>query len=419
MSLDPLPTGWTFVPLGELRAPGDHKFVGGPFGSDLTTADYVSGPGVPVIRGTNLGGKESRFVDEGFVFVTEQKAEELVRNSAYPGDVIFTQRGTLGQIGIIPKDSRFERYVISQSQMRLTPDASRVDSRYLYYYFRAPMTLDCLLSRALSTGVPHINLGILRDFPVMLPPIAQQQRIAAILDKADALRAKRRAALAQLDALTQSIFLEMFGDAQGNSKDWPVCRVSEYVAEFQGGKSLESEGDQVAPVRNRVLKISAVTGMRFAPRESKPVPDTYTPPIEHFVRHGDLLFSRANTTELVGAVAYVRETPGNLLLPDKLWRFVWRDPASVEPIFVWALFQTPAIRREIERRATGTSGSMKNISQEKLFGISTILPPVSIQREFAARLASVDRVRVDQAMSSNRLDTLFASLQHRAFRGEL
>jgi type I restriction enzyme S subunit len=159
--------------------------------------------------------------------------------------------------------------------------------------------------------------------------------------------------------------------------------------------------------------------MKYLAHESKPVPDSYKPPKEHFAKRGDLLFSRANTTDLVGAVAYVENTPPNLLLPDKLWRFVWRKPSSIEPLFIWALFQTPTLRREIGRRATGTSGSMKNISQEKVFGIRTILPPTSLQREFARRVRVLERLKTTQRASLAELDALFATLQHRAFRGEL
>jgi len=240
-----------------------------------------------------------------------------------------------------------------------------------------------------------------------------------VLDQAEALRANRRAALAQLETLTQSLFFDLFGDASDNPKRWPVLPVSEYVARFEGGKSIEAESDENAVTRNRVLKVSAVTGMRFLPQESKPVPDAYEPPPEHFAKVGDLLFSRANTTELVGAVAYVHTTPPNVLLPDKLWRFVWRQPAIVEPLFVWALFQTPALRREIERRATGTSGSMKNISQEKVFGISTILPPLTLQRDFVRRLAAVEKLKTAHRASLAEMDALFASIQVRAFQGEL
>jgi len=291
----------------------------------------------------------------------------------------------------------------------------RVESRFLYHFLR---TVD-FYALASATTVPALRKGDLERLQVPLPLLPEQRRIAEILDKADALRAKRRAVVAKLDSLTQAIFVDMFGDPATNPKGWPIRAVAEYVAEFQGGKSIEAEADDVFPTRNRVLKVSAVTGAVFLPSESKPVPDDYVPPQEHFVRQGDLLFSRANTTELVGAVAYVYRTPTNILLPDKLWRFVWHDPNLVEPLFIWALFQTAPVRFEIRRRATGTSGSMKNISQEKLLGIHTLLPPIDAQREFVRRLSGVNALQERQRSSLVTADTLFSSLQYRAFRGEL
>jgi type I restriction enzyme S subunit len=91
----------------------------------------------------------------------------------------------------------------------------------------------------------------------------------------------------------------------------------------------------------------------------------------------------------------------------------------MDPRFVWALFQQRDVRREISGRATGTSGSMKNISQEKVLGISTIVPPLSLQREFARRIAAVEQLKTAQRASLSQIDALFACLQHRAFRGEL
>jgi type I restriction enzyme S subunit len=270
-----------------------------------------------------------------------------------------------------------------------------------------------------GTGQPFIKPSDVKAHRVFLPSLKEQRRIAEVLDRAEALRAKRRAALAQLDTLTQVIFLDMFGDPATHPRGFEIRPVSDYVAAFEGGKSLEAEAGDGAVTRNRVLKVSAVTGMKYNPHESKPVPDSYQPRIEHFVRDGDLLFSRANTSELVGAVAYVEQTPPNILLPDKIWRFVWREPQLVDPLFVWALFQTPHMRHEIGRRATGTSGSMKNISQEKLLGIRTILPDIQEQREFSRRFLSAQRLSRTYQESALSMDSLFTSLQHRAFNGEV
>ena len=332
------------------------------------------------------------------------------------GDIVICEGGEAGRAAIW--DGRLPDLKFQKAIHRVRP-GPRLHNRFFVHRLMADHQNGRLGDYLTGATIKHFTGQDLARYEFPLPPLAEQRRIAEVLDRAEALRAKRRAALAQLDSLTQSLFLDLFGDDGTNSKKWPVRAVADYVREFQGGKSIESESGENVITRNRVLKVSAVTGMKFLAHESKPVPDSYEPPKEHFAKAGDLLFSRANTTELVGAVAYVESTPPNVLLPDKLWRFVWRDPATIEPLFVWALFQTPTLRREIGRRATGTSGSMKNISQEKLFGIRTILPPISLQREFARRVTAVEALKTAQRASLAELDALFATLQHRAFRGEL
>jgi len=338
-----------------------------------------------------------------------------------PGDVLFV-RSSVKESGVgWPAIFKGHSEPVTNCGflIRARQTKPKLDPKFFVHYLRQDHVRTQMISRAGKVAITNINQERLGSLKIPLPPLAEQRRIAEVLDRAEALRAKRRAALAQLDSLTQSLFLDLFGDDGANPKKWPVRAVADYVREFQGGKSIESESGENVTTRNRVLKVSAVTGMKFLAHESKPVPDSYEPPKEHFAKPGDLLFSRANTTELVGAVAYVESTPPNVLLPDKLWRFVWRDPAAIEPLFVWALFQTPTLRREIGRRATGTSGSMKNISQEKVFGIRTILPPIELQREFARRVTAVEALKTAQRASLAELDALFATLQHRAFRGEL
>jgi type I restriction enzyme S subunit len=141
--------------------------------------------------------------------------------------------------------------------------------------------------------------------------------------------------------------------------------------------------------------------------------------MSHFVRAGDLLFSRANTTELVGATSYVFETPPNLLLPDKLWRFIWKDIRTVEPLFVWWLFQASSVRRELGTLATGTGGSMKNISKPKVMTLKVPVPPFPLQKEFVQRMMEIREMENRQSFTQERLDDLFQSMLHRAFNGDL
>lgn len=178
-----LEPGWLLVTVDQIKGKTENACAGGPFGSTLTRTDYVSEPGVPVIRGNNLVADRGVFRDEDFVFVTERKAEELKRSLAFPGDVVFTQRGTLGQVAQIPRSARYSKYVVSQSQMKVTVNEEIVHPTYVLHYFLSPRARLDLESRTLQTGVPHINLRILRGFPVVLPPLDLQRRFAALVSR--------------------------------------------------------------------------------------------------------------------------------------------------------------------------------------------------------------------------------------------
>ena len=262
-----------------------------------------------------------------------------------------------------------------------------------------------------------VGRDALLSLNIPLPTLAEQRRIAAILDHADALRIKRREALGLLEELTQVIFLEMFGDPVHNDRSWTPAAVADLVAGFSSGRNLVGHDGSDGSLR--VLKVSAVTSLTYRENESKPLPSGYLPPSEHMVRPGDLLFSRANTSELVGATAFVHATDGRTALPDKLWRFCWHSDRQVAPRYVEKLFQQPAFRRKISERATGSSGSMKNISREKVLSIPVGIPPGALQFEFQRRLEQIHTVEVMHRNALAQLDGLFGSLQSRAFRGEL
>jgi len=199
---------WPKVKIDSIKADGNYSLVGGPFGSNLITRDYVD-EGIPVIRGNNLS--DDRLFDEtDFVFVTEEKANQLQSNNSYPGDLIFTQRGTLGQVGIIPRDSHFQRYVISQSQMKLTVNLKKAHPRFVYYFFRQPTTIQEIKNRASSSGVPHINLRVLKDFEIPLPSLEVQHTIASILSTYDDLIENNLRRIKLLEESARLLYKEWF-----------------------------------------------------------------------------------------------------------------------------------------------------------------------------------------------------------------
>jgi type I restriction enzyme, S subunit len=199
---------WRTAKLVDVAAKQRWALNGGPFGSKLSRQHY-SERGVPVIRGTNLSGA-SKFSFDDFVYVSEEKADELRANNARPGDLIFTQRGTIGQVGLIPFDSPIPRFVISQSQMKLTVDPGQVDALFLYYFFSAAETVQEIKNLAFAAGVPHINLDILRKFEAPIPPLALQRRIAGILSAYDELIENSQRRIRILEKMARALYREWF-----------------------------------------------------------------------------------------------------------------------------------------------------------------------------------------------------------------
>lgn len=171
-----VPNGWCVVSVGELCS----RVAMGPFGSDIKTDNFVEA-GVPVVRGSNL---VDGFVEEAFVFLTEQKADELRNANAFPGNIVITHRGTLGQVGLIPIGSRFPRYVVSQSQMLLAVDMAVATPRYLYEFLRSAFGQHSLLANTSQTGVPAIARPTtsVKAIRIVKPPIEVLRGFDKVVD---------------------------------------------------------------------------------------------------------------------------------------------------------------------------------------------------------------------------------------------
>ncbi len=229
-----IPEEWGCPRVREAASKASHSIVGGPFGSDLVSADYVD-TGTPVIRGQNMG---STFVSGDFVFVSGKKARALSANLARAEDIIFTQRGTLGQVSIVPHGS-FENYLISQSQMKLSLDRARHDPRFVHHYFLSLPGQKQIVTSAIQTGVPHTNLGILRTYRFPAPTLPEQRAIATALSDVDGLLGGLDRLIAKKRDLKQAAMQQLLtGQTRlpGFHGEWEVKRLGD-LAKIQRGAS--------------------------------------------------------------------------------------------------------------------------------------------------------------------------------------
>jgi type I restriction enzyme S subunit len=201
---------WQLYSLAQVALDGKNGLVDGPFGSNLPEQLYTVS-GVPVIRGSNLSKGKERFRDAEFVYVSDATATILSRSQCLPRDIVFTKKGTLGQLGFIPLN-KHPIYLLSSNQMRMRVDPSVADPEFVYYYLAQPTSIEKIIRDSEHTGVPKINLTYLREFPIRLPSLPVQIEIVSVLRALDDRIALLRETNTMLEAIAQALFKSWFVD---------------------------------------------------------------------------------------------------------------------------------------------------------------------------------------------------------------
>lgn len=300
---------------------------------------------------------------------------------------------------------------LNQRVCRISAKNGHLDEGFLFYFL--PAELKRIEAQTSFATVKHLSAKQIREIAIPLPPLPEQRRIAAILDQADALRTKRRAALGQLDEMAQAIFVEMFGDPIENPRRFPSMRLGTLVDESRG---ISYGIVQRGPDRDTgvaVLRISDIAGGKVNQTKLK----ITTPEIAGRFRRtclvgGELVISIRGTVGLVAAVP-------SSLAGANVSREIAVIPLKrgVSRTFVRDLIRTDGAQRHIVADVKGVAQS--GINLEDLRELPVIQPPVHLLTEYERRIAEYEKIEMKASISMDSLDTLFASLQHRAFRGEL
>ncbi|KAB1501318.1 hypothetical protein F7230_09650 [Corynebacterium sp. 320] len=349
------------------------------------------------IKDMNQGSALSSTAEQ----ITDLAVEETRPRLCDPGTVLFSFKLTIGKVGV----SKIPLYTNEAIAALLPKDRASLSNGYL---FHAMSHYGANLEGSRAVMGQTLNKKSLGQVEFPLPPLEEQHRIAVLLDETVHNVQATQNELSNLLLLKQSE-IERFILGK------PQCPLSHYVEGISSGKSLkEATSDNV---RNRVLKVSSVTTGEFLPEESKPLPDDYEPAPQHAVSRGDILVSRANTMELVGASALIKGDFSNLYLPDKLWRLELKDTA--DPSALVGILQHRQVRARISAKATGSGGSMKNITQSAFLQIQVPELSSTEQHALAATIQGIEYVTGRLQEKLGLLKQLQAVLSTRAFQGEL
>jgi type I restriction enzyme S subunit len=380
--------------VGDIAAPGRNSLVGGPFGSNLVGRDYTS-HGIPVIRGTNMG--QGRWVAGDFVFVSLEKADSLAANLARPGDLVFTQRGTLGQVALVP-ETPYQRYLISQSQMKLTVDPQKASALFLYYVFMSAEQQAYIRQNAIQTGVPHTNLGILRDTPLVLPPLPEQRSIAHILGTLDDKIELNRRTNETLEAMARALFKSWFVDfdpvrakVDGRQPDgMDAAAAALFPSEFEESELGEiPKGWRVAPLPDvidvnpshplRKGEVAPYLDMANMPMRGHSPDDVVARAFGSGMRfmNGDTLVARITPCLENGKTAFVDFLEAGQVGWGSTEYIVLRPKPPLPDEFAYCLARTTEFRDFAIQSMTGSSGRQR-VPAESLSHFSVVAAPKPI-----------------------------------------
>ncbi|MFF3825619.1 restriction endonuclease subunit S [Streptomyces griseus] len=358
----------------------------------------------------DLSDLQGKCIDDTPRKITEAGLRSCAASVLPEGSVLFSSRAPIGHVAIntVPMAT-------NQGFKSLIPDRGRADANYLYHWLKAHRSyLDSLGNGATFKEVSKV---VVSKVAVPLPPLDAQRYIAQVLDHVDGLRAKRRGALALLDDLAQSIFLDMFGTPD---LAWPCVTVNDIAKDVKGsirtgpfGSQLLHEefvdsGVPVLGIDNAVTNEFAWQGRRFITEEK------YKKLARYRVYPGDVLIT------IMGTCGRCAVVPDDIpiAINTKHLCCITLEPSKCLPEFLHSYFlMHPGSLRYLRQTAKGAI--MAGLNMALIKDLPIVLPPISEQRVFVDRVESAKKAKAANMAHLAELDALFSSLQHRAFRGEL
>ena len=370
---------------------------------------YISENGARVIRITNV--QKGKIVDNDPKLYPFSELDKLEAYKIFEGDILMSLTGNVGRVGRFPKEL-LPAY-INQRVCRVMPKNEKLDTNFLFHFLNSDVFENEAIKN--SAGAAQLNLSTkwLGDFEIPLPNLATQQRIAAILDQADAIIQNNRAIVQKYDALTQSLFLDMFGDPVKNEKGWEKVKGS-LIYQVKG--RVGWKGYKKTDLRESGAYVIGATHIdKFGYINlTNPVyisDEKFLESPEIIIEKNDLIFvQRGNTIGKIGLVRDVLEratiNPVVVILRPK-----------VSPYFLLYLLLNKSILNKIIEINSGSAQPM--ITQNSMNEYQFINPPIELQNLFAERVAVIEAQKQQAQLELAKSEELFQSLLQRAFKGEL
>lgn len=391
-------TRFHMVPLAECC-----KIVSGATPS--TSVDAYWDGEIPWATPKDLSDLEGLHISRTGRTITQSGLNSCAATILPAGSVLFSSRAPIGYAAIntVPMAT-------NQGFKSLVPKSERLHAGYLLHWLRTNRKY--LESLGNGATFKEISKATMARIEIPLLPVEEQCRIAVILDKADKLRAKRKEALALLDSMAQSIFVEMFGDPVANPKQWPAGMLADFVSEMQYGPRFYNETYSSNGIRIvRITDLDASGTLDFDAMPKMSIDEEAHG--QFILQAGDVIFARTGAT--VGKVALISESDPPCIAGAYFIRM--RFGEKVLPEYALAVLQSKSIQALVAKQSR--QAAQQNFSGPGLRRLPMPLPPLHLQTRYKERVESMKKEIAIHRQSMSGLNAMFESLQHHAFRGDL
>ena len=345
--------------------------------------------------GYPIVGLEHLIPEEITLTAWNEGSENTISKMFRKGNVLFgRRRAYLKKAAVAPFDG-----ICSGDITVIEAKPDRILPELLPFIIQNDDLFEFAVGKSAGSLSPRVKWEHLKNYEFELPDMGKQKELAELLWAMDNTKKSYQKLIAATDELVKSQFIEMFGDPVKNPFGWPTMTLDQATKEIVSGQCLNGDAGKLQPGQKAVLKVSAVTYGSFDANEYKVLRDTKQITKGVYPQKGDLLFSRANTREYVGATVLIDQDYPELMLPDKLWKLIFKH--EIMPMFAKQFLSHPEIRKVLSSMATGTSGSMYNISMEKLKRLEIIVPNINQQKEYIHFVEQSDKSKFAAQSCSN------------------
>lgn len=369
--------------------------------------------GIPFLRIQNLSNKTISL--KNVLFIDEKTHNTLKRSVIKPRDFLITIAGTIGKVAIVPDE--FPESNCNQAIAILRCDNAKLHPEYLFHWLHTQDALQQITGKKVTATISNLSLGQIKNLEIPLPPLTQQKQIAAILDAADSLRHKDQQLVEHYTALSQSLFLEMFGDPTSNPMGWVISSLKSLTTKIGSGATPRGGKNAYRNDGVSLIRSLNIHDNKFLMKDLAHINDEQSSDLSNvIVEKQDVLLNITGASVCRCAIVPFDVLPARV---NQHVCIIRTDKSKLNPLYLLHLITSARFKQKILAVAGAGGATREALTKKDVEDLNILVPPIELQNQFAERIVIIEQQKQQAQANLQKSEALFNSLLQRAFTGEL